>query len=182
MSLEQGHSHVVAAPSAFDLASRSGKGAARESGEKAIARLIAYGHGRYIALPPHTTYALLESPTVVGVPGAARYACGLLSWQGARLPLLDLEVLLHPAASEGAPEPPRYALVVAYQSFPRGPVAYGAIALTELPQTIAVGDDAQCPLPSDSDLWARLSLSCFHHQGRAVPILDTARVFADSHT
>lgn len=151
-------------------------------GRNAAARLIAYRPGRYIALPPHTTYALVANPTVLSMPGAARYVYGLLTWQEARLPLLDLEAMLHPTSAAELPAAPRFALVAAYQAVPRGPLAYGAIAATELPQTVFVGDEAQCPLPGDSDLWPLLSLSCFLHQGQAVPILDTARLFADGHS
>ncbi len=155
---------------------------ATDPNQTVTARLIAYRPGRHIALPPHTTHALITDPAVVGVPGAAHYAYGLMTWQGARLPLLDLEALVHPAAAAGLPAAPRYALVLAYQAVPRGPVAFGAIGVSELPQTIAVGDEAQCELPSDSDLWPRISLSCFRYQGQAVPILDTARLFADGHS
>lgn len=149
-----------------------------EPGPRAAARLIEYQRGRYIALPPHTTYALIERPTVAQVPGAARYAYGLLAWQGIRLPLIDLDALLHADTSAALPSAPRYALVVAYQSVARGPVEYGAIGLVGLPQTIAVGDEAQCELPGDSDLWPLLALSCFQHSGQAIPILNTAILFA----
>ncbi len=152
---------------------------AAESGPQVAARLIEYARGRYIALPPHTTYALLEHPEVVGVPGAAHYACGLLTWQNMRLPLIDLHALLH--ADTEPSIAPRYALIVAYQSAARGPLAYGAIGLAALPQTIAIGDEAQCALPGDSKLWPLLALSCFQHEGQAVPILDTARLFAAHH-
>ena len=141
------------------------------------ARLIEYAPGRHIALPPHTTYALIENPVIATVPGAAHHACGLLRWQGELLPVLDLGALLHPGASAAAAATPRYALIVAYQSAPRTPLAYGAIVLEQLPQTIAVSDDAHCALPDDSELWPLLALSCFRHEEQAVPILDTARLF-----
>lgn len=153
-----------------------------DAGPRAVARLIEYAPGRQIALPPHTTIELLENPAVVAVPGAAYYACGLLAWQGRRLPLLDLHALLlraHPGANGAVA--PRYALVLAYQRAPRQPVEYGAISLAVLPQTVTVGDEARCELPTDSDLWPLLALSCFRHEGRAVPILDTARLFATYH-
>lgn len=154
---------------------------AAEPGLQVAARLIEYAEGRYIALPPLTTYALIEQPAVVEVPGAACYAYGLLTWQSTRLPLIDLNTLLHADAGAVPASSPRYALVVAYQSAARGPLAYGAIGLSRLPQTITIGDDAQCALPDDSKEWPRLALSCFLHKGQAVPILDTARLFAAYH-
>lgn len=150
-------------------------------GPRVLARLVEYASGRYIALPPHTTYALIEQPPVEAVPGAAHYAYGLLTWQDARLPLLDLGALLHVDPGTVLSAVPRYALIVAYQSVARGPLAYGAIGMDSLPQTIAIGDEAQCALPEDSRLWPQLALSCFRHEGEAVPILDTARLFAAYH-
>lgn len=152
-----------------------------DAGPRAVARLIEYARGRQIALPPRTTLDLVEHPAVVAVPGAAYYAYGLLAWQGRRLPLLDLDALLraHPGADRAVA--PRYALVLAYQRVPRRPLEHGAIGLAALPKTVAVGDASRCELPADSDLWPLLALSCFRHEGHAVPILDTARLFATYH-
>lgn len=148
---------------------------------KAPARLVEYAQGRRVALPVHTTYALVEKPAFVEVPGGARYAYGLLTWQEDRLPLLDLDTLLHPDQRARPLAAPNYALVLAYQREPKGPLAYGTIALATLPQTIEIGDEAQCELPGDSRLWPLLALSCFLHEGQAVPILDTGRLFSAYH-
>ncbi len=155
--------------------------ATAEPGSQVAARMVEYANGRHIALPPHTTYALTAQPTFEAVPGCAHYAYGLLTWQGIRLPLLDLDALLHADPSTILSTSPRYALIVAYQSIAHGPLAYGAISMNSLPQTIAIGNEAQCALPGDSRLWPQLALSCFQHEGEAVPILDTARLFAAYH-
>ncbi len=152
-----------------------------EPAPQVAARMVEYANGRHIALPPHTTYALIAQPTFEAVPGGAHYAYGLLTWQDTRLPLLDLNALLHGDPSTGLSTAPRYALIVAYQSAARGPLAYGAIGMDSLPQTIAIGDEAQCELPGDSRLWPELAVSCFQHEGEAVPILDTSRLFAAFH-
>jgi hypothetical protein len=89
--------------------------------------------------------------------------------------------LLRAHSGEGLTAAPRYALVVAYQPSSLRPLQHGAIALERLPQTITVGDAARCDLPVDSDLWPLLALSCFQHDGHAVPILDTARLFGAYH-
>jgi hypothetical protein len=149
-------------------------------GLQAAARLVEYGPGRYIALPPHTVFALIERPTFVGVPGAVGHAYGLLVWQDSRVPLLDLNSLLHSDADIDLTSAPRYALIVAYQSVARGSVAYGAIGLVQLPQSITVSDNDQCELPTDSKLWSQLALSCFKYEGCEVPILDTLRLFTVS--
>ncbi len=158
----------------------AGEAAAAAHGPRAAARLIAYQPGRYVALPPHTTYALIEQPEIAAVPGAARYAHGMITWQGGRIALLDLNALLY-GASVAPGAVPRYALVAAWQGRAGAPLGYGAIGLHELPQTISVGDDMQCGLPVDSERWPQLALACFEYQGQAVPILDTARLFMAYH-
>ncbi|HSV52353.1 MAG TPA: hypothetical protein VLJ57_09570 [Burkholderiaceae bacterium] len=154
--------------------------AVAEPGSRAVARLVEYTPGRQVAFPPHTTLELIENPVFVAVPGAAGHAWGLLAWQGQRLALLDLDALLSARPATDRAVAPRYALVLAFQPVPQGPVARGAIGLAALPQTVTAGDDAQCELPTDSDLWPLLALSCFQHDGHPVPILDTARLFTNS--
>jgi chemotaxis signal transduction protein len=168
---DTGASHLA------ELAPGAVPASAAEPRPQSAARLIEYASGRYIAFPPHTTYALIENPVIATVPGAACHGCGLLSWQEERLPVLDLNVLLHPGTSAEAVYAPRYALVLAYQRAPRAPLEYGAIVLDRLPLTIAVGDEAQCELPDDCELLPQLALSCFRHDGQAVPVLDTTRLF-----
>jgi chemotaxis signal transduction protein len=149
---------------------------------RGVARVLEYARERYVALPPHTTIELLETPTIIQVPGAAAYAHGLMSWQGVWLPVINLELLLHgDATHQRAANAPRYALVVAYQPAPRQAMAHGAIALSVLPQFTAVTDDMQCEWPDDNPRWPQLALSCFQHEGHAAPILDSSRLFARYH-
>jgi CheW-like domain len=146
----------------------------------AVARLLEYERGHCIALPQHTTLEVLDEPKVIDVPGAAYYCTGLTQWQGNWLPVLDLQVLFRAYRPDYA-RPARYLLVVAYQPEPGQPLRHGVISLPGLPVTVAVSDSAQCALPDDCDLWSLLALSCFEHEGRAVPILDTARLFTRYH-
>lgn len=141
------------------------------------AQLLNYRNEHCIALPMHTAIEVLDQPRLIDVPGAAYYCKQLVRWRDQWLALLDLDALLLAYEPERARKTLRYVLVVAYQPTPQGPVEYAALALPALPQTVAVSDAAQCELPLDSDLWPDLALSCFRHEGRAVPILDTARLF-----
>ncbi len=143
---------------------------------KAPARMLEFDRGRHVALPVHTTIELIERPELVAVPGAAYYALGMLAWQGQHLAVIDLCTLLNAHRKDGALRP-RHVLVVAYQPAPRQPVQHAAIATVSLPQTLQVGNGAQCPLPEDSDLWPLIAVSCFEHQGARVPIVDTSRLF-----
>jgi chemotaxis signal transduction protein len=147
----------------------------------ALARVIDYAHGRLAALAPHTTIEVVENPRATVVPGAAYYALGLLEWQGRQIPLVDLDTLLLAYPRDDQANPPRYALVVAFQRLPGSAVEYGAVALAKLPETVAVADDASCAFPSTSDMWPLLAISCFRRSGQAVPIIDTARLFGRYH-
>ncbi len=143
----------------------------------APARLLEFDHGRFVALPVHTTIELIERPAIVGVPGAPYYMPGTLRWQAQQIVLLDLCALLNAHPKAGA-APARHALVVAYQTAAGQPIRYAAIATASLPQTLQISDASQCALPQDSDLWPLIALSCFEHEGRRVPIIDTGRLFA----
>ena len=147
----------------------------------AVARLVEYSRGKFVALPPHTTLEVIEQPRLATVPGAAYYTRGLLAWQGKYIPVVDLETLLRAYPQPHAAAAPRYALVVAYQTAPGAPVEHGAIALNELPDTATVDDAAACDLPKDSDLWDAIALSCFSIEGKAVPIVDTGALFGRFH-
>ncbi|AMO24007.1 hypothetical protein GCM10027034_18760 [Ramlibacter solisilvae] len=144
---------------------------------RAVARLVAYAEGRSIALAPHTTHEILESPRPTWVPGAAAHALGLLPWRGRRIPLIDVAALVQGGMTDRA-DACRYALVVAWQEAGEAALSYGALALHALPQMTEVSDVQLCPLPGDSGLWPRLALSCFSHEGQAVPVVDTARLFS----
>jgi hypothetical protein len=148
---------------------------------RAPARLLEYARGRFVALPTHTTLELLEHPAILAVPGGAYYGYGLLAWQGQQIPVLNFDALLRAYAGAIPAAAPRYALVIAYQQVPRGPVRHGALGLAALPRTVEVGDETGCELPEDGDLWSVLALSCFQYEGQAVPIIDTARLFAAYH-
>jgi chemotaxis signal transduction protein len=148
---------------------------------RAAARLLEYAHHAYVALPPHTTLEIIEHPVVLAVPGAAYYAYGLLPWQGRHIPMIDFDAVQRAHQTAHRIAAPRYALVVAYQSAPHAPLEHGAIGLAGLPQVIHVEDRDWCDLPTDSDMWPLLALSCFRYEGSVVPILDTARLFMTYH-
>jgi hypothetical protein len=144
---------------------------------RAPARLLEYKWGSFVAFPAHTTIALLDSPRVIDVPGAPYYCKGLIGWQGRWLPLLDLNALLRAYPEREAPAS-GHVLVLAYQEAPGRPLEYGAVCARLLVQMIEVADSQRCELPQDSDLWPWVSLSCFEHEGHAVPVLDTRCLFA----
>lgn len=143
---------------------------------RAAARLLEYKRGSFVAFPAHATIGLIDNPVVVPVPGAPFYCLGLMPWQGRQLPLLDLNTLLRAYPDAEAP-PAGHVLVLAYQAAPGEALQYGAVCAPWLVRMVEVADSQSCELPGDSDLWPWISLSCFEHEGHAVPILDTGRVF-----
>lgn len=145
---------------------------------RAAARLLEYRRGACVAFAAHTTIALIDSPAVVPVPGAPYYCVGLIEWQQRQLPLIDLHTLLR-AYPDGEPPPTGHALVLAYQAAPGQPLEYGAVCARSLVQMIEVADSQACELPADSDLWPWIAISCFEHEGRPVPVIDTARLFGE---
>ncbi len=147
--------------------------------ERAPARLLEYKRGSFVAFPAHTTIALIDNPPVVEVPGAPYYCLGLIAWQGRRLPLLDLNVLLRAYPdSQAQAQAAGHVLVLAYQGAPGQPLEYGAVCARLLVRMVDVADRQACELPRDSDLWPWVSLSCFEHEGHAVPVVDTRSLFA----
>lgn len=151
------------------------------SAPTAAARVVSYARDKRVAFAPHATQELLENPQWMSVPGGAYYARGLLHWQNRLIPFIDLESLLlaYPAFDAQALVP--YAMVLAYQTAQHEPLQYGAIALTDIPHTQTVSDADFNPLPSDSDMWAELAISCFKQNGQVTPILDAAKIFSRYH-
>jgi len=146
--------------------------------QRAPARLLEYRPGRYVAFAPHATVALVDSPDIVAVPGAPYYCLGLMAWQDRHLPLIDLDTLLR-AYPNGREPPTGHVLVLAYQRAANEPLEYGAVCARSLVATVEVSDSDARELPDDSDLWPWIALSCFEHRGQPVPVIDTARLFAE---
>ena len=140
---------------------------------KTAARIVKDRGSVRFALPVHTTQEIVEHPKATAVPGAARHALGLVEWQGARIPMIDVAVLL--GAATPRTQAPRYALVIAMQEAPGAPVEHGALALDELPEPVQVDDAAACDIPP-SAAWRRIAVSCFMHEGVPVPVVDTAKL------
>lgn len=143
---------------------------------RAPARLLEYRRGSHVAFPPHVTVGLVHQPKLVPVPGAPYFALGLVPWNGEHIPLLDLASLLraHPGEREPLAE---HVLVLAFQRGPGEPIEHGAVCAPHLVRVTEVADSQQRELPNDSDLWPLIAISCFEHEGCAVPVLDTGRLF-----
>lgn len=142
----------------------------------ALACVLEFAPDSFIALPVHAGVELVESPRLVPVPGMAHFCRGLVAWQGRQLALIDLQAYLGGADAPAA-RPFSHVLIVAYQVAPGVAIEYGAFCAPSLIRMVEVVDRDQCPLPGGQARWTDIAISCFLHQGRAVPVLDPSRIF-----
>lgn len=145
--------------------------------ERALACLLDYALGASVALPIHAGVELVEQPRVVRVPGMPTSCMGLFRWQGRQLPLIDLHRHLDSSSATDVASF-THVLVVAYQNSPGTPIEYGGLCAPYLVRMIEVSNSQQCTLGPSNEVLNALSISCFVHQGRVVPVIDPARLFA----
>lgn len=143
---------------------------------RALACVLEYAAGAFVALPIHSGVELVEKPRFVPVPGMPEHALGLMAWQGRQLPLIDLASYLR---GEPAPagEQMSHVLVTAYQTARGEPIEYGAVNAPFLVRMVEVGNSQACPLPAELLDRADATVSCFRYQDEPVAVLDLARIF-----
>ena len=117
-------------------------------------------------------------PRVVAGPGIPQFCLGPIAWQARQLPLLDLAQFILGPDTQGN-RSIGHVLVLAYQSAPGKALEYGAVCAPWLISKIEVVDSQQCELPKENVVLSRIALSCFEFDGHAVPVVDSARVFAN---
>lgn len=145
----------------------------------AKARLIRYAKG-YVAFAPHVSHQIVEDAEVIPVPLSAYYGLGLIEWQDQLVPLISLDSLIYAYPTGQQKSNLQYTIILSYTN-DDGTPGYGALALLTLPTMIDVSNDSFCALPSNSDIWPSIAISCFQHAGITVPILDAKRLFSQFH-
>lgn len=145
--------------------------------ESELAWLLEYEPGRKVAFGRHQTVELIDQSPVIEVPGMPYYACGLMAWQGRHIPLIDLYTLLRGYPDIYRPKR-RHTLVLAYTVGDRGDLEFAALCAPGAIESVKVSNDMVCDLPTHSDLWPELAISCFRLDGVAVPILDASVLFS----
>ncbi len=133
------------------------------------------GAGWRVAVGAHRVVEYLMSPPTLALPRMPAHCLGVLLWREQMIPVLDLS----PVLSEEAEVRDR-AVVLAYQEMPRQPLRYGALVVRAAPVEVWVNDSMACLLPEDPPAFRHFSCSCFLHQEKAIPILDTTRLFAEA--
>lgn len=147
--------------------------AERPSAQRPNAWLLDFGQGVRAAVGTRVLVHIIDDPRVHPVPCTPPHCHGVVSWQGKLLPVLDMAARLGAAA-----QMPRLLAIAAYQDRPEEPARFGALLLAAPPVAVVVGDAQSCPLPEQPAGWDRYAVSCFDHQGKAVPILHPGRVFS----
>lgn len=135
--------------------------------------LLDFGHTLRAAVGTRVMVQIVDRPRLHPVPCTPPHCRSIYSWQGRPLPVLDMAVLLGYEA-----QAPRLLAIAAYQEHAGDAVKFGALLLSAPPVAIIVGNDQACSLPDYPDTWEHFSLSCFGHQGEAIPVLHLGRVFA----
>ncbi len=140
--------------------------------------MMEVGAGRRVAAGTNHVVEYLLSPETIRLPLTPAYCPAVLIWREQIIPSLDLAQLAP------NPEPARHewhgAVVLAYQEAPGMPLRYGAVLVHAAPQETWVSNNMACPLPEESTAFQHFSSACFAHEEKAVPVLDTHRLFCET--
>ncbi len=148
--------------------------------EQANAWILEFGEQRFAAIGEQEMVHLVDEPELFAVPESPAWCNQAILWQGEVLPVMNLLVLLSlPAGTVTSPETPVVG-IAAYQSEPGAMPQYGGLLLSRIPVKKPVTDEQACELPEPRNEWQRLAISCFADNGRATPILDLPRLFAEA--
>ncbi len=135
--------------------------------------LLDFGQSLRAAVGTRVLLQIFDNPQLHAVPCTPAYCHSVLHWQGRLLPVMDMAARL-----AGAPQTQRLVAVAGYQERPGEPTRFGALLLSALPVAIAVSDAQSCPLPEQPAGWSHCAVSCFDHQGEAIPVLHPGRIFS----
>ncbi len=135
--------------------------------------VLDFGQTHRAAVGMRVLMQIIDSPRLHPVPCAPAHCRSVFSWQGRLLPVLDMAPLLG-----HEPTTPPLLAVAGYQEHAGEAMRFGAFLLATPPVAIIVGNDQACALPEEPAIWQKLSLSCFGHQGDAIPVLHLSRLFS----
>lgn len=138
--------------------------------------LLDFGRGLQAAVGQHEMSHVLPTAVLFDIPCTPHYCSEVLIYQNRIMPVLDIPSLLE---GQRIIHTSNDVIGVAvFQDDPSHPVGYGGIRLATLPTSVYVSDDQSCELPAHKRYWAPpLSVSCFYHEGVAIPILNLSYLF-----
>jgi len=115
---------------------------------------------------------LIDVPKTFSVPYTPHYCHRVVAWQGQLLPVMDIAARL---GNDSQNE--RFVAVVAYQQYSGAQPQFAALSLVASPRQISVSDEQACGLPENFQPVSGFAISCFEHQGEAIPVLNLNRLF-----
>ena len=117
---------------------------------------------------------LLDKPTTYRIPATPAYASTVLLWENQVVSILDPRAWLFDSPLQDA----SYVALLAYQTAPMEPLKYGAMRLSEVPESIQV-DDSMKAIPEEqlSDAVEAVCDSAFTAFGRSILIPNLESIF-----
>ena len=131
-------------------------------------------------IAPYEMMDVIDAAPVQALPLTPPWARHVFTWQDEPLPVIDLRVRLGiegASATAATTSAATSVLIAAFQSAPGAPLGYGALFVSGAPRSISVDDADACALPDAR--WHAVARTCVSVAGRAVPVLDIRRLFAD---
>ena len=147
--------------------------------QQANAWVLALGDSRHVAIGEREMVHLIDEPELFEVPESPFWCNQATVWQGEVLPVVNLAALLAGSQENVGPATPVIG-IVAYQAQTDAVPQYGGLLLSQIPVKKTVSDEQACDLPEPQADWQNLAISCFADDGRATPILDLTRLFAEA--
>ncbi len=141
--------------------------------ERPNAWLLDFGQMLRAAVGMRVLLQIIDQPRLHPVPCTPAHCRSVYSWQGRLMPVVDMAVLLG-----HEPQTPRLLAIAGYQESPGEAPRLGGLLLSTAPIPLIVGNDQACALPEQSDVWPKFAISCFGHQGDAIPVLHLGRIFS----
>jgi len=134
--------------------------------------LLDFGQMLHAAVGMRVMMQVIEDPQLQPVPCTPPHCNSVFAWQGHILPVVDVAAMLGEDPQES-----RLLAIAGFQEYPGANTQLGAFLLSAPPVAIIVDDEQACPLPDHPSEWKDISVSCFGHQGDAVPVLHLPRIF-----
>ena len=119
-------------------------------------------------------HVLPDTPPLFPIMKAPGHCREVFLWEGRVLALFDLALWL---GEPSAPDDDDHVGVFRYRAAPGAPLGYGALRIHGAPRQVLVSDGQACQLPDEAAALRPLVSACFDYGGRAVPVLDLARLF-----
>jgi chemotaxis signal transduction protein len=128
-----------------------------------------------VAVGDHEIVEYIQPQRSYAVPETPPYCNRVIVWQDKLLPVIDMALL---TGVRELQQEVSYACLLRYQLAPRAALQYLALRINRTPQKVVVDDSQVCEFADDevSPLLKVVTLCCFTHMQRAVPILDLAKL------